>query len=256
VFPSRPSTPIEARRIFLVHTLVRQELSTRGRFHEHNRDVIDQARRLRDKARRGHMLFDEDALLPFFDERVPRSVFDGKTFEAWRRKAEFENPHALELSLADVLRDEMSDLTRDRYPDTISVPGSSLALSYRFDPSQDDDGISVAIPIAFLAQAEPDVLEWTVPAWHDEKILLLLQSLPRSIHKEIAPVAELACEIAHAHAPFDGLMLATLAADIHALTCVHVPPGCVAPGRPAAPSSLLLQQPAKSPENSWRVPQN
>jgi len=222
--PFAPVDPVEARRIFLVHALVRQELSTRGRFHEHNRDVIDQARRLRDKARRSDMLFDEDALLPFFDERVPRSVFDGKTFEAWRRKAESENPHVLELSLADVLRDEVSDLTRDRYPDTISVPGASLALSYRFDPSQDDDGISVAIPIAFLAQADPDVLEWTIPAWHDEKILLLLQSLPRSIRKEIAPVAEVASEIARAHAPFDGPMLATLAADIHALTGVRVPP--------------------------------
>lgn len=222
--PFAPIDPVEARRIFLVHALVRQELSTRGRFHEHNRNVIEQARRLRDKARRSDMLFDEDALLPFFDARVPRSVVDGKTFETWRRKAESENPHVLELSLTDVLQGEAADLTSERYPDTISVPGASLALSYRFDPSQDDDGITVAVPVAFLAQADPDVLEWTIPAWHDEKVLLLLQSLPRSIRKEIAPVAEVASEIAHAHTPFDGPMLAALAADLHALTGVRVPP--------------------------------
>ncbi len=222
--PFAPINPVAARQLFLLHALVRGEYTSRGKFFEHNRNVLDEARRLRDKARRSDMMFDEDALLPFFDARVPDDVSSGKSFEAWRKKAEFDNPDVLKLSLADVLQGEASDLNRTRYPDAISLYGTTFPLTYKFEPSEDDDGVTLTLPLAVLAQADPDVLEWTIPAWHEEKILLLLQSLPRSIRKEIAPIGDVAREIAAAHAPFDGPMLATMARDVHSLTGVRVPP--------------------------------
>lgn len=221
--PFGPINPALARRIFLLHALVRQELASRGQFFEHNRHVLDDARRLRDKARRSDMLFDEDALLPFFDSRVPDDVVSGKTFEAWRKRAEFQDPNVLKLSLADVLQGESAELTPAQYPDSIALYGTELPLSYTFDPSEDDDGVTVTIPLRVLAQADPDVLAWTIPAWHKEKILLLLQTLPKALRKEIAPLQDVATEIALAHKPFGSPMLATLAKDIHALTGVRVP---------------------------------
>jgi ATP-dependent helicase HrpA len=218
-----PIAPAVARHIFLLHALVRQEFTSKGPFVEHNRKVLEEARNLRDKARRSDLVYDEDALLPFFEQRVPDDVLSGKTFEAWRREAERENPDVLKLSLGDVLQDELADLSPERYPDSIDLYGRRLSLRYHFAPGEDDDGITVTLPLAILAQADPDVFEWTIPGWHAEKILLLLQSLPKALRKEVAPIQDVAREIALARKPFEGPMLPALAHDIHALTGARIP---------------------------------
>ncbi len=218
-----PISPGLSRQIFLLHALVRQELSSQAPFVEHNRQMLEEARRLRDKARRSDMILEEDALLPFFEERIPEGVYSGKTFETWRKEAESKDPGILKLSMTDILRNENADLSPASYPDSLHLYGTVLPLTYRFEPGEPDDGIAVTVPLAILAQVDPDVLEWTIPGWHADKIRLLLQSLPKSLRKEIAPIATAAEEIAVAHPPFDGPMLATVVSDIHALTGVRVP---------------------------------
>ncbi|HSN96865.1 MAG TPA: ATP-dependent RNA helicase HrpA, partial [Candidatus Nanopelagicales bacterium] len=124
-----PIDPVASRRIFLLHALVRQEMAGQARFQEHNQEVMEQARRLRDKARRSDLLADEESLLRFFDARVPEGVYSGKTFEAWRKQAEEEDPRALYLSLEDVLQEEAEELTPARFPDVLDLCGASLPLS-------------------------------------------------------------------------------------------------------------------------------
>ena len=120
------------------------------------------------------MLADDDALSPFFDQRIPDDVVSGKTFEAWRAEAEARDPTVLYLSLADILLDEAHELSPERYPDQLVVHGATLPLAYRFDPGEDDDGITVTVPLALLPQLDPGVLAWTIPGWHAEKIRALL----------------------------------------------------------------------------------
>jgi ATP-dependent RNA helicase HrpA len=218
-----PIEPKHARELFLLHALVRGEYASKGAFVEHNRGVLEEAKRLRSRARRSDMMVDEDALLPFFDKRVPDGVYSGKTLELWRKTAETEDPGILKLSLADVLQDELHDLSPDAYPDSLALFGTNLPLSYRFEPCEDDDGVTVTIPLVVLFQADPDVLDWTIPAWHREKIERLLRTLPKALRKDIAPIAELAEEIALARRPFEGPMLATLERDVHALTGARIP---------------------------------
>lgn len=217
-----PIAPQVARSIFLMHALVRQQYASRAPFVEHNRAVLEQASRLRDRARRSDMMLDEYALQQFFDQRIPDDVYSGKTFEQWRKQAEADNPDVLKLTLADVLCGDASDLSPERFPDQLKLYGAKLALTYRFDPSEDDDGITMDMPLTVLAQADPDVLEWTIPGWHEEKILLLLQSLPKAERKKIVPIPDVAREIARAHKPFEAPMLAAMSDDIFALAGVRI----------------------------------
>ncbi|HEU4726975.1 MAG TPA: ATP-dependent RNA helicase HrpA, partial [Kofleriaceae bacterium] len=76
--------PALCRTLFITHALVRHEYATKGAFMEHNRRLLDEVHRLRDKARRSDMLADEYELGLFFDKRIPDGVFSGKTFEDWR----------------------------------------------------------------------------------------------------------------------------------------------------------------------------
>ncbi len=210
-----------ARELFITHALVRHEYTTKAPFMEHNRRMLANAQHLRDRARRSDMFADEHELYTFFDERIPDDVFSGKTFEQWRAQAEARSPKVLELSLADLLLDESYALAPDRYPDQLAIGGVPLPLSYRFEPGEDDDGITITVPLTVLPQLDPATMAWTIPGWHEAKILALLESLPKSQRKAIAPMGstidERARELAHKLPPFRGEMFPTLERAIYEL---------------------------------------
>jgi ATP-dependent helicase HrpA len=188
------------RELFITHALVRGEFTTKGAFMEHNRRLVAEVQRLRDKARRSDMFADEYEQWQFFDRRLPPSVFSGKTFEQWRAETEPKQPKLLYLSLEDILLDEAHDVSPARYPDELKLrSGATLPLSYRFDPGEDDDGITVTVPLAVLPQLDPETMSWTIPGWHQPKILALLESLPKATRKVLAPASP--AEVGRAAAP-------------------------------------------------------
>ena len=56
------------------------------------------------------------------------------------------------------------DLVPADYPDAITLHGVSLPLSYRFDPSAEEDGATITVPLVLLPQVDPGELDWTIPA--------------------------------------------------------------------------------------------
>ena len=194
-----PFDPVLSRELFITHALVRHEYQTKGAFMAHNQRLLDEVQRMRDKARRSDMLADEQSLYDFFDRVIPPEVVSGKTFEQWRQTV---SPKALELAREDILLDEA--LSPARYPDQLLVRGAPIALSYRFEPGEEDDGITASIPLAVLPQLDPEVLQWTIPGWHEDLIRQLLESLPKAARKLLVPSAS---EIAARLQPFVGAML-------------------------------------------------
>ena len=207
--------PALCRELFIMHALVRHEYTTKAPFMAHNQRLSEEAYRLRDKARRSDMFADEYEVFAFFDKRLPASVHSGKAFEAWRAEAEAREPDVLHLSLADLLLDEAHDLTPERFPDELVIAGTALPLRYRFDPGEDDDGITIAVPLAILPQLDPDLMAATIPGWLQAKILALLESLPKSLRKALAPLAERAADLAARVRPFEAPLLAGLERAIY-----------------------------------------
>ncbi len=212
--------PALCREVFITHALVRQEYATKGAFMEHNRALLDEVQRLRDKARKSDMVADEYALAEFFEQRIPPEVVSGKTFETWRREAEARDPQVLFLSRADILLDEASDLSPERYPDAL---GPLLPITYKFEPGADDDGITVSIPLAMLPQLDPAVMAWTIPGWHADKLRALLDTLPKATRKALMPLDDVAGALATELRPFDGPMLPAVERAIHLRTGERIP---------------------------------
>lgn len=226
-----PIDPPAARRMFLVHALVRGEYesSPTPSFVLHNRAIFEEVSRLRARARRSDMVVDEDAIATFFELRVPDEIYSGKTFEAWRAEAEAADPRVLFLSMSDLLTGDDSDLTTERYPDSLVLFGAPLPLSYRFDPSEDDDGVSVTVPLALLPQLDEEVLEWTIGGWQAEKVALLCYGLPKSIQRSLGSMKQVIDEVSAALRPFEGSMLAALSDALFMVTGVHVAPSSFRP---------------------------
>ena len=214
--------PVRARLMFLEHALVRNEYESPGEFQKKNKELLEEVSRLRDKARKSEMLADEDVRLAFFDQRVPASVTSGKGFEAWREQAERKDPKLLRLKLADVLGSD-ERLDPSDYPDELTLHGVKLPLAYKFDPSADDDGVTVSVPLALLPQLDPGELDWTIPAWHREKIAALLEGLSRAQRRELGSIAELSDLLARELVPFSGPLVPALVRGVHAATGVAVP---------------------------------
>jgi ATP-dependent helicase HrpA len=221
-------SPGRARLMFLDHALVRGEYASAGEFQRVNRDLMEELAKLRNKARRSDMLSDDDALLTFFDRRVPSSVVNGKTFEQWRTTAEKNTPRLLHLSLRDVLAQDAPIDPAD-YPDEILVGGICLPLCYVFDPSRDDDGATLTVPLALLSQLDPGLLDWTIPAWHETKVHELLLRLPKAIQRSISVTSELATTIAQRLVPFGAPFVPALERVVREVTGVTLPPGSVRP---------------------------
>ncbi|HEX3770934.1 MAG TPA: ATP-dependent RNA helicase HrpA [Polyangiaceae bacterium] len=217
--------PAEARRMFLDHALVRGEYDTPSRgapFQAKNAALLAEVARLRDKARRSDMLVDDDALVAVFDARVPAGVVDGPTFEAWRAEAEKADPEVLALTMDDVLAGDPTLVPAD-YPDAITLHGTRVPVAYRFDPSSDEDGITLTVPLVLVPQIDPRELDWTIPGWHREKIRDLLEELPKAIRRELGPLPDLAARLAGELTPFQGPMFARVAGAIRKAVDVDVP---------------------------------
>ncbi|AKV04584.1 ATP-dependent RNA helicase HrpA [Labilithrix luteola] len=214
--------PVEARKMFLDHALVRGEFTTKGAFQRKNLEILERVAKLRAKARRSDMLADDDALLAFFDQRVGADVVNGKAFEAWREKAERENPNVLLLSMEDVLTGERSLSPKD-YPDTIVLHGTTVPVTYRFEPQAEDDGITLTVPLLLLPQLEAGELDWTISGWHRDKLAALLYELPRALRRDVGDVPSVVDLVAPRLKPFVGPMIPALSRAVSEVTGADVP---------------------------------
>jgi ATP-dependent helicase HrpA len=215
-------SPVRARLMFIEHALVRGEYQSRGAFQRHNRELLEEVARLRDKARQSDMLSDDEVLIEFFDRRIPPSVVNGKTFEDWREKAERNNPTLLQLSLKQVLARD-AELRPESYPDALSFRGIALAASYRFEPGAPDDGITLDVPLAVLPRLSSDDLDGTIPAWRERKITALIEELPRNLRRELDAPSEIASALAPHWKQGDGSFLAALSRALRELSGHDVP---------------------------------
>ncbi|MDB4994445.1 MAG: ATP-dependent helicase HrpA, partial [Myxococcaceae bacterium] len=219
--------PAQARQMFLDHALVRGEYRSRGAFQEKNRALLESVAKLRDKARMSDMMADDEALLAFFDRRVPDTIVNGQRFEVWREEAEKANRAILELTLADVLVGDRALSPKD-FPDTLRLHGAEISATYEFDPSADDDGVTLAIPLGLLPQLDPGELDWTMPGWQAEKITYFLHDLPKALRREVSEAGgslnDVARSLAETLVPFEGPMMPALAKALSTLTGSRITP--------------------------------
>ena len=79
-----PIDPAVSRIIFIRHALVYGEFDSKAEFLKRNRELIEEVEKLEAKSRRRDILVDEEILFDYYDQRVPKHIYNGKSFEKWR----------------------------------------------------------------------------------------------------------------------------------------------------------------------------
>lgn len=180
----------ESREIFIRDGLVTGNLGRQAPFLQHNMDKIADIERIEDKLRRRDLLVDEEALYQFYDKKIPEHIASRKTFEDWRAEVEKTDTKYLFFTDDDVLNSQAP--TIGDFPEVWKLGDLKLPLRYVFDPSSDDDGVTIRVPLVALPQLDAIELLWGVPGWRYELVLQLLKSLPKDIRRQIVPIPDTA----------------------------------------------------------------
>jgi len=186
--------PVISHEIFIRAALVEGEFQTKGKFFQHNRQLLASVEALEARSRRRDLLVDEDQLFDFYAGRIAEldgaQVVNGAGFEHWRQKVESKNPKALYMLPEDILQRSADHITKADYPDRLQLDGVALKLSYHFEPGAKDDGVTLHLPVALLNSVSLARLEWLVPGMLAEKCQLLLKGLPKQLRKNFVPIPD------------------------------------------------------------------
>ncbi|WP_373867830.1 ATP-dependent RNA helicase HrpA [Acinetobacter guerrae] len=179
-----------AREIFLRDGLTTGNLGIVPPFLKHNLLKLEEVERVEDKLRRRDLVVDEETIYQFYAERVPADIASRSSFEDWRATIEPKQPRY--LFVEDDALWQSDRPTTQQFPDYLHNGDLRLATTYRFDPSHDQDGATVKIPIQALAQVDENLWSWGIPGWRLDLIEALLKALPKDKRRHLVPIPDTA----------------------------------------------------------------
>ncbi len=181
-----------AREIFIRSALVEEDLPKSYGFLEHNRKLRKDLETVEDKLRRREILVDDEAIFRFYDHRLPE-ITDLRSFERWLRES--GNEESLKMKEDDLLRSGPDWAALNEFPDVWPVGETNLPLSYAFCPGEEEDGVTVTVPIHVLPRLDPEPFQWLVPGLLHDKVLHLLRTLPKPFRRRLVPIPDTARKV-------------------------------------------------------------
>ncbi|WP_166019855.1 ATP-dependent RNA helicase HrpA [Cobetia sp. MB87] len=224
-----PLAPQESRELFIRRALVEGEFQTRAPFFAHNRGLMDEVGELEDRARKRDILVDEETLFAFYAERIPEGIYNGRSFDKWRKEAERDKPDVLHLNLDDLMARDAEEVTAARYPEQLHHNSVAYPLSYHFAPGAVDDGVTMIVPAAMLSQLPRYRIEWLVPGLLRDKAIALMKSLPKQYRKQVVPIPNWVDAALEALTPDDVPLTDALAEFMRVNTGLRLPQDAWAP---------------------------
>lgn len=179
---SRVNLPF-AREVFIRRGLVDGDFPHPPPEVRTNNALLDALRRRAEKARRPE-LFDVERLCAHFAAVLPDDVASAPTLGKWLRRG--GDPRFV-LKKADWWPAE--DVPNADFPDTLTIGGAKMALTYRNTPDEpDEDGITCTVRASDAAALRLWRADWLVPGALPEKLAYLLSSLPSAQRRVLQPL--------------------------------------------------------------------
>jgi len=141
------------------------------------------------------LMVDEETVYQLYDERIPSHIVSAASFEKWFKALDKTAASALRFTEASLAQEQLADFDASLYPDTLENNGIRFPLSYHFDPSSNQDGVTISVPLAAARQVSTQRLERLVPGLLKEKCIALIKNLPRSLRKHFVPVPDVVNKI-------------------------------------------------------------
>ncbi|GIU14344.1 ATP-dependent RNA helicase HrpA [Shewanella sp. MBTL60-007] len=198
-----PVEPVEAREIFIRSALADGELRTNEAFFIKNQKLLLDIESLEHKSRRRDILVDEQALYAFYEPKIPDGIYNAPKFLKWWKKAKQTTPELLDFERESLMQRSSEHISALDFPEKWHKGNLVLNVSYHFEPSAADDGVSVHIPVALINQVDEADFDWIVPGLREEKCIALIKSLPKALRRNFVPAPDYAKACLQAMTPFE-----------------------------------------------------
>jgi ATP-dependent helicase HrpA len=182
--------PEYARELFIRHALVEGEWESQQAFDRANRAFRRDLEQLEERSRRRDILLDDEAVFEFYQARVPRDVVSQRSFEGWWKKARHDDPELLTMTVENLLPEGAPEVDESEFPAEWQQGDQRLALSYRFEPGADDDGVTATVPLALLPRLAPEGFGSQVPGLRRELVTALIRSMPKRLRVNFVPATD------------------------------------------------------------------
>ena len=202
--------PAAARDMFIRNALIAGDWNTHHAFFKANAQALDDAAAYEEKARRRGLIVDEDTLFDFYDQRIPAKVTTGRHFDSWWKKERRRTPDLLDFDPAKLI-DDSHDVTEESFPDHWRKGSIDYELTYKFEPGEPLDGVTVMVPIPMLAGLDSEGFDWLVPGLRLELVTELIRSLPKALRRTVVPAPEFAERAIDRLIPYEGPITQQLA---------------------------------------------
>ncbi|MFL1465557.1 ATP-dependent RNA helicase HrpA [Marinobacter sp. HN1S83] len=216
--------PKECRELFIRRALVEGDYRSRAPFIERNRALLDTVENLEKKTRRRDLLVDDEALVAFYDQRLPEDIVSGRHFETWWKGLSADELKNMELTEQDILQRPVDEQADSLYPDYLEWEGVQYPLSYEFEPTSERDGVTLQVPLMALKQIPSRRLEWLVPGLLREKCIALVKGLPKSLRRNFVPVPDFVDAALENMQPSNQPLAIQLGEQLRRMTGVRIDP--------------------------------
>ena len=214
--------PSAARLLLIREGLVGGMLGARPRFLEANLALVARVQAAEARARRRDLLAEDAQLEAFYAERLPPAVCTRRQLLAWLRD---ESTADARLTMDETIatREGIAHITPYLYPDHLQVDEQAFPLTYAYAPGEEHDGVTLDLPLAFLAARRAPHLDRLVPGLLAEKIAHLVRRLPKEVRRYLSPVAEYAPALTAAIEGEKGSLAEALGVAVQRITGLTLP---------------------------------
>lgn len=204
---------VAATQIFIRAALVEGESLLTQRFVAHNRKLREKIETSLTRVRSARAWDIAELLQRYYEARIHgvSSVHDLNRFVHEQGKGD---PAFLCATEEDLVGDDELACDLALFPDQVSLGNSVLPLTYAYSPGEEQDGVTVRVPLPLAEHLTTAQVQWLVPGLREEQISVLLRALPKALRRTLMPLEPKAREIAMEFEPGHGEFLPALAAFI------------------------------------------
>ncbi|MGD2186585.1 MAG: ATP-dependent RNA helicase HrpA [Desulfobacterales bacterium] len=182
-----PVNPDEATDIFIRSAIIGGDLKKPFAFMKHNQRLIDDIKGVEDRLRRRDVLISEEDLFDFYRKKLDCIYAASMLSKVIKKRG---GDRFLRLRKQNLMNYDPAAEELSRYPLSTRINGQRFEYAYHFKPGEDDDGVTLKVPVSLTSAVAGETLDWLVPGLFKEKVEALIKGLPKVYRKKLVPVNE------------------------------------------------------------------
>jgi ATP-dependent helicase HrpA len=198
--------PLEATEIFIREALVGRRLKTQAPFFLANNELVDRLQDRQTRLRSASSWALEERLYQFYANQI-KEVGSYADLRGWLKREHGGKETTLLAAESDLLDTSEDSSLEEAFPDATQLNGLNIPLEYVYRPGEEDDGVTLKVPVDQFERVDPELLDWAVPGFVRQRVEHLLRGLPKERRKVLFPLADIAAELAALVRPGAGTLV-------------------------------------------------